>query len=844
MKSKKRDELFEKTLISLDWPVILERLVGYAGSMVGKERIRAVTFAQDLSRVLRLQGETSEVRQILDAGVQIPMGGIREIRPFLDSAGKGELLTGRELLDVANSLGACEQLRRFFLERSESCPILQSMVTRFNDLQDLERRLSQSFDTSGELSLAAYPGLAQLRSRIHGLHSQIESKLNGMLSSSQLSGLVQDQYVTMRADRYVIPLKVQARSMDVGIVHDASGSGQTVFVEPRPVIPLNNDLKLAEAEYRREERRILGDLTRQTALAAGQIRDNLRVAAEVELIHARARLSQDLAGTPPTLVEGRYLRLNQARHPVLVLRGLEVVPNDLSIGVGFQALILSGPNTGGKTVALKTLGLCALMTRIGLHIPAGAGSEVGLFKTVLTDIGDQQTVEQDLSTFSGHILGIRGILERVGTDGSDSLVLLDEIAVGTDPTQGAALARALLEAFVDRGAKVVVTTHYTELKSLSVEDPRFANGRVEYDAVGLRPTYRVVLGTPGRSYALDIALKLGLEPELVARARGYVAGGERALEDLLGELEQALTRARDERTVLERERAEAEGLRARYEARMEAAKKEAEAFRAKAMARFELEVRTARDEIADVVRAMQKGGERVITASSARKKISEVTRTLRERAPGSSREVMVETRPVDPARLKVGDRVMVLSLKREGTIQVLPESAGGLVSVSVGGMRVKIWTDDLRQPVTQAGPKSGFSQGKRKKQKKQKGRSTAEMVGAGAADEGPSRGPAGGTYTVPESCIQEGELEHAFQTSTNKVDLRGVRVDEGLDQVERFLDRASLEGERVVFVIHGHGTGAMKAAVRKYLKTSSYVSHFQPGARSQGGDGATVVALI
>lgn len=830
------DELLKKSLISLDWHRLIERLTEYAGSTLGKERIAHLEFHTARDDIQRLQDQTTEVRKLLDDGKAVPIGGIRDIRPVLESAAKGEVLVGRELMDVANTLQAAHQLKRFFVGHADRCPKVLAVATVTHDLQELSALLLNSFDTSGELSSQLYPQLAQLRARIHSMHGRIKDRLGNMLSSADFSSLAQDQYVTMRGDRYVIPLKVQARSMDLGIVHDTSGSGQTVFVEPRQIIPLNNELKMTEAEFRREERRILTELSRKVSLESPRISDNLTVVAELELIHARACLSRDLDAVQPVLTKGHKLVLRQARHPVLVLRGVKVIPNDLSIGADFQALILSGPNTGGKTVSMKLLGLCALMTRVGLHIPAMEGSEVGIFTRIYTDIGDQQTVEQDLSTFSGHIVGIRKVLEDIGEDGSDALVLLDEIAVGTDPAQGAALARAILEAFVDRGAKLIVTTHYAELKTLSVQDKRFANGRVEYDSVGLRPTYRMVIGTPGRSYALDIAEKLGIRHDLIQQARGYLASGQRALEDLLSELEASLSDARDQRTLADRARKEADSLKERYEARLLEVERESQRLREKALARFESEVRSAREDIAKVVGELKKEkGKGLVTSAEAKRKITEVVQKVREHAPKTTTDPLQGSKPIALDQLKVGLKVLVVSLKREGQVVSLPVE-GGLVEIQVGPLRAKVWPDDLRHPMP--GLLNALQQPKGKLERQ------ADRGARRANERDFTVSGVSVSYADDDEHLQTEEgLEHAFQTSRNTLDLRGVRVDEGLAEVERFLDRASLANEPYVFVIHGHGTGAMKHAVRDYLKTCPYARRFQAGSNGQGGDGATVVAL-
>ena len=826
--------LEDQSLHALDWAYIHDSLKERVGSAPARERLDALTFSTDRGEIQHRLDETSEFRKLLDAEENIPIGGIRDLRPLLEAAGKGDILVGRELLDIGNTLEAAHTLKRYVLARSETCPRTSAVAGRIPDLQELARMLLQSFDGDGELSMSAWPALAGLRRRIHQLHNRIRDKLTHLLGGDALGALAQDQFVTMRNDRYVVPLKAQAKGLDVGIVHDASGSGQTVFVEPNQVIPMNNELKMAEAEYRREERRILTELTSRVSAVRGPILHSLETVVGLEIIHARAELSRAMQAHPPVLAETGRIALKQARHPVLVLRGKHVVPNDLEIGGRFQALILSGPNTGGKTVALKTLGLCALMTRAGLHIPALPGSEMGIFSHILSDIGDSQDLEDDLSTFSGHILGVTRILDAIGRDASRALVLLDEIAVGTDPVQGAALARAILETFVARGARVVVTTHYAELKTLSVQDPRFTNGRVEYDAERLEPTYRVVIGTPGRSHALNIAEKLGVDPRLIARARSYLDKGERALEELLGELETALRGARDEKRRFEQARREAESLKARYEAQVAAIHADADRLRRQAMADFEAELKAARAKLSKIVRdAQRKDGVRIITPAQARERIRILADEIHALAPRPL-ETAGDLQAVDPNALTVGAEVFVAGLGKTGRLATRPDGEGR-AEVQLGDLRLKVKVGDLRRP-----PPPGL-QGRDRQAPGNRLEAQAAKRRSRQASQPRTRDASDGRQPLKAS--GDRGLDHVFQTSRNAFDMRGMRVDEGIEKLERFLDRASLDGEPYVFIIHGHGTGALKRAVRTFLKESSYVSAFKPAPRNQGGDGATVAAL-
>ncbi len=815
-----RETLERESLGALDWPLLLKALEARVGSVPGREKVRGFALAASLTEARIRQNETTELRRLLDDGISVPTGGLRDIRGHTASAEKGATLVARELLDVADTLTACHRLKEAINAHAHLCPTVQATAGRMHDLQDLTRLLEVSFTSSGDLSPETYPAVGQLRNRILALHQTIQNRLSSLLLTEELAPLAQDHYATMRGERYVVPLKVQARSMDVGIVHDTSGSGQTVFVEPRQVVPMNNELKVAEAELRRTEAKILANLSARVAGAAGRIRENLDLFAEIEVMYARARLSQDLEATPPVLSSRPLMRLRRVRHPILALRGLDVVPNDLSIGERHQAIILSGPNTGGKTVALKTMGLCALMARSGLHLPAESGSQVGFFENVLTDIGDRQTVEADLSTFSGHMLTLKGILEALGSHGTRTLVLIDEIAAGTDPAQGAVLARALLESFADTGARIVATTHYAELKTLPVEDQRFVNARVIYDPVRLCPTFRVEVGVPGRSFAFDVAERLGMPNRVVERARGWLEGGQRALEDLLGELEKTLSRVRDEKTLLERERKALEAKRREYAASLERLEKDKVRFQREAVAEFEREVHKAREQIRVIVRDLQRrGSDRLRRAGAARRRVEDVAAKVRGLAPdGQGRP----ERRVPWTELKPGTKVWISGMGKTGTVVAVPDQHGGMVETMVGGLRVKAWPEDLRRPPADTEIASA-----------------PRRPGVPERDTGASRSR---PISVPPPPRPE-ELTHAIQTSTNILDLRGLRVDEALSRIDHFLDRAALRGDTIVFLIHGHGTGALKRATREHLEHSPYIVAFQPGAKHQGGDGVTVVGL-
>jgi DNA mismatch repair protein MutS2 len=590
---------------------------------------------------------------------------------------------------------------------------------------------------------------------------------------------LQDEFVTLREDRFVLPLRASFKSMGLGIVHDTSRTGETVFVEPTALVDLNNRLKVAEIDIRRESRRILEDLAAAVSEAAPGLRTDRHTLTRLDVIGAAARLAAAYDGMPVEIVDESLVDLTALRHPLLALRSasekMKVTANDLVLGEvegrsQAKALVISGPNAGGKTVLLKSIGLAVLLARAGLHVPAAAGSRVGFFHQVLADIGDQQSVLGDLSTFSAHLANLSGMLERAQGAGEQNLLILcDELMVGTHPDQGAALARAMLEAMADAPGLIVVTTHFDSLKALAEGDARFRNAGMEYDLAKLRPTFRLKDGVPGRSYALDIAARIGLPDSVLARARLLMSEGSLGLEETLRNLqerEQALERAGQQ---LEAARLELEEAKEELEVRTDAEKVATEA-----LTRRERELAMRSREAIDAA------------VRDARDAISEIVREVRrERSPQA----------VDAARLALEKKA------KEVTAQ-LPEPA-------------PLDVNKLREALAN---RAFGGSGKAKTQATQRPKS---------APPAPNKDDA----------------SLVLQSRANTVDLRGQRADEALIELEAFLDRTALEGADAVFVIHGHGTGALRKVVREYLATSPYVARFRAGGAGEGGDGVSVVSL-
>ena len=807
-----RVPLSERSVESLDWPRILDALVERASTNLGRERCADLQFCDDAVSARMALAEVGEMMALHVGGLAPPLGSIEDIRAALGGALKGEILGGPPLVQIAHTLEGLDRLWRHLVQHSALAPKLYVTAGRIRPLPDLAAWLLGSFDSRSELSASTYPQLSSLRGRKSRLHSSIRDTLVSLRGQDRFTDSLQDDFLAMRNDRYVLPVKASSKRSGLGIVHDTSGSGQTVFVEPHEVIELNNDLKMADAELRQEELRILRDLTERVALVAGDVRRSLGAAAHLDLVAAKAILGIDLDCSVPEVPDQPVLRLREARHPILALRGVEVVPNDIDLGRKVQALVLSGPNTGGKTITLKTLGMAALMVKAGIPIPADPDSQVGFFGRVLTDIGDQQNVEEDLSTFSGHVLCLVEVLRELEQDHEPALVLVDEIAVGTDPVQGAALGKALLLALLDRGALLATTTHYPELKALSATDERFASGRVEFDADAGRPTYRLTVGKPGSSHALDVAARVGLPSEILVLAREYLDPNTADVEDLLAGLETELNAAREARRSADEDRQAAQGELEEVRAERDRLQRRERDLQRELRAKFEQEVRGYRASVRGALREIKQRDD-VASAERARQRINEGAAVVRDRLAGEVQQESVDQ--LNPASLVVGAPVRVSSLGKEARVLTAPDRRGRL-AVEVDGLRLQVKAADLER-----------SRGPMLPAKKKK-----------RARPAPVREP---KHEAEVAAV--GGTESAFRAEHNTLDLRGERMEEALERTDRFMDDASMDHTPFVFILHGHGTGVLKSAVRQLLRRSSYVEEFAPGSRSQGGDGITVVKI-
>lgn len=782
--------LEEATHQGLDWPYVVAHWAACAHTPMGAAAVRAMGPLPSREAALAAMDATDEVLHLEDVGAVLAVGAVSDERPAVRRAAKGQVLEGAELLAAARSLEALLAVHKTLMA-AEDVPTLAHIAERIEVDGLVADELLASFDLTGRLSGERYPELAELRRAITNLHEQVRGTLDRMVRGEEISDdLLQDRYWTVRDDRYVLPIKSHAKRWDLGIVHGTSSTGRTVFVEPHAVVELNNQVRLAEGRLRAAEHAILTQLSVDLGTQAEPLEAAIEAAIEIDVACARAGLSRHLEAARPQVGTGDRIRLTQGRHPVLVLRGVPVVANDLEVTEVHPVLVLSGPNAGGKTVALKTLALCAQLVRYGCHVPAAEGSRVDWFRDVLASIGDQQTVEGDLSSFSAHLVTLRAMLDGAGPG---QLILLDELASGTDPAQGAALAQAVCEHLAEVGPRVVVTTHFAALKAMGAAHPRFQVAAVQY--VNGKPTYRVLMGATGESHALDIAARVGLPDSILARSEAVLGEQQAELGRLLSALEEERAKAQQARDEIEAIRAEAAERARSLEAREARVRARAKELEEEAAAAFTSRLREAEKAIGQVVAQLQRNPSHK-AAEAARATVG----ALASMVPAAP----AVTPHAEPSALQVGDTVRLKNTRGSGEIIGL---SGSAAQVRVGGLTVKVKLAELeriRAPTKREEPRARVS---------------------------------------VERAPRAAELGEAVRVQSNTLDMRGMRVDEGQDAAEQFFDKAVRGGWSTVFLLHGHGTGALKDGLRNWLRSSGYVHDWVPASEDQGGDAFTVVQL-
>ncbi len=797
------------TLRSLELGAIVELLAARTSFAPSRELAEATLPMADARHVALLQEQTDEAVRWLTDQAQASIGGARDIRSALQRARRGGRLTAAELLEIADTLRATSQVAaRLSGWKGHHLAEVHDLL---DDAPPLRERIERSVDDTGQVLDGASTELAAIRRRMRTAQDRVRERLNAMLRSSQLAAVIGEPIVTVRAGRYVIPVRAEAKGRLKGIVHDQSTSGATLFIEPLTVVELNNTWTQAALDEEREVERILEALSRAVEERAEALDASLHALARADLWLARARLAADLDGVRPA-VSDDAVELLSARHPLL---GAGAVPIDLRLGArfGYRAMVITGPNTGGKTVSLKTLGLLVLMHQAGLRVPAAEGARLPVFRRVMADIGDEQSIAQSLSTFSSHL---RNVVRFVGAADAGSLVLLDEIGAGTDPTEGSAVAMAIVERLLAAGSTVAATTHYAELKTFATEHPEVTNASVEFDVATLRPTYRLTIGLPGKSQAFAIAERLGLPEGVLADARQRLSAEHLSMEETLAAIQRSEV-ARDEQLSLARE--ERTAARAEHDrARAGVARARREAAQILADARHaadELLARTERD-AAELRREMHRlentargrghgrgpaeAGLEALERRAAASRAAAHAAVTQDGEPGADRPDRPELASTAPEQPRVGLWGRSRTLGRTGRI-VERSGRTGRITLETEGARLVIPADDVEvvpEPISGPPPRDAHAD---------------ELRRQAAARVSPT------------------------------LDLHGERVQAALERLEAYLNDALLAGLDTVTVIHGAGTGALRRAVREYLAEHARVRSTRPGRRDEGGDGATVVEL-
>lgn len=787
----------DKTLNVLDYSKITEMLSEQASSEITKKLIselRPVCCAQEIRE---RQRETTESVRLITAKGPLPVGGFYDIKGLAGFARKGGVLTMAQLLKILYNMKAAERTAAFLKgDGVPELPVIGSMV----EILAVHRKFSAEIDrciiSEDEMSDNASTQLRSIRRAIVRQNDAIKAKINQILHSERM--ILQDAIVTLRNGRYVIPVKQEHKGSVPGIVHDQSGSGATLFIEPQAIVNMNNELRQLELDEKAEINRILGELSEGVSELYHELVNNQDLLLKLDMINAKGKLSVEMDGEEPLISDDRELILRCASHPLIEKK--TVVPINIGIGGAYRTLVVTGPNTGGKTVTLKTTGLLCLMAQSGLHIPVAAGSKIPVFKNIFADIGDEQSIEQNLSTFSSHMANIVEIMKEA--DG-DSLVLLDELGAGTDPTEGAALAISILETLADKGGCTIATTHYTELKKFAISTEGVENASMEFDIETLSPTYKLTIGLPGKSNAFEISRKLGLPDEVTERAAELLEGGDIAFEDIISSIEEDKKKAEAERTEAIAANLEIKRMKEEIESKLKKLEERREKELSKAREEAREIVREAketadefRDELKEIAR-LESMGERNKRFDAGRRRLREVEKKNRNTIKRETNE-----KPIDPAQLSLGDRVKILTFGQNGEICELPDAKGEL-QVQAGAMKFGVNIKDIMlidKPKSKtASRKAGSSYGAVYRQK-------AKTVSA-------------------------------------SIDVRGKNLDDALIEVEKYIDDAFISGLPEVTVIHGRGEGILSKGLRAAMRTNKNVKEYRRGGFDEGGDGVTVVKL-
>ncbi|KKB72634.1 MULTISPECIES: endonuclease MutS2 [Bacillus] len=782
----------QKALSALEFHKVKEQLAEHAASSLGKEMLFDLKPSRSFEEVKKLLEEVDEAGTVLRLKGSAPFGGLSDIRKAVRRAEIGSILSPAEFTEISGLLYAAKQMKHFLeglFEDGVEIPHLHQYAEQLIPLSDLEKDINSCIDDHGEVLDHASETLRGIRTQLRTLESRIRDRLEAMLRSSSAQKMLSDTIITIRNDRFVIPVKQEYRSSYGGIVHDQSSSGATLFIEPQVIVDMNNSLRQAKVNEKQEIERILRVLTEKTAEHTDELLHNVKILQTLDFIFAKAKYAKATKAVKPAVNRDGYVRFIRARHPLLPAD--QVVPNDIELGGDYTTIVITGPNTGGKTVTLKTLGLLTLMAQSGLHVPAEEGSETAVFDQVFADIGDEQSIEQSLSTFSSHMVNIVDILKDMTPN---SLVLFDELGAGTDPQEGAALAISILDEVCQTGARVIATTHYPELKAYGYNRENVINASVEFDIETLSPTYKLLIGVPGRSNAFEISKRLGLPERLISRAKAEMTAEHNEVDTMIASLEDSKKRAETELAETEAIRAEAEALHRDLKKQISEWQEKKDRLYEEAEQKAAEKVKEAMKEADDIIQSLRMIKDEQKTFKDH--ELIEAKKRLEEAVPSFEKTKKPVQKKTDKRTLKPGDEVKVLTFGQKGTL--LEKTGADEWNVQIGILKMKVKEKDLEFLKSAPEP--------------EKQQSIAKVKGK--------------DYHV--------SLE---------LDLRGERYESALHRVEKYLDDAVLAGYPRVSIIHGKGTGALRKGVQDLLKNHRSVKNSRFGEAGEGGSGVTIVEL-
>jgi len=789
----------ERTIRVLEFDKIRTKLAGLTASELGRELVESLVPDTSFMRVKNLLKETSDGVSCVVRRGSPPLGGIHDVRMSLKRVELGGILNPGELLKIGDVLRASRNLKNYANSDSieEDSNIAVELINQLETNRRIEDKISLSIVNEEEIADNASPTLSNIRRQIKVLQNSIKERLNDIIRSSKYQKYMQEAIVTIRGDRYVVPVKQEYRNEVPGLVHDSSSSGATIFIEPMAVVEANNDIKQLRIKEQAEIERILAELTNDVEGIITSLKSNISLLAKLDFIFAKAKLSVDYNCVCPRLNDERRISIKKGRHPLLDKS--TVVPIDLWIGDKFNTLVVTGPNTGGKTVTLKTAGLFTLMIQSGLHIPANEGSEMSVFDKVFADIGDEQSIEQSLSTFSSHMKNIVKIFESVD---DRSLVLFDELGAGTDPTEGAALAMAILESLHQTGVVTIATTHYSELKVYAISTQGVENACCEFDVETLKPTYRLLIGIPGKSNAFAISKRLGLSENIVDRAKEFLTQEDIKFEDMLMTIEKNRSESEKEKIAAQSYRMEIEKLKNELEEQKRRLTAEKEKIIKDARENARKILLNAKEEAEEILAEMRRlesereAEERNRTTEELRLKLKSKINKIEDSLAESALPKHGYVKP--PKNLKPGDSVLIVNLNQKGTVIIPPDKDGEAI-VQAGIMKINVHVTNLKLIDEQRN----------------------EVHNSGTGRIGISKS----------------------KNITTEIDLRGFNLDEAIEQVDKYLDDASIAGLQEVMIIHGKGTGILRNGIHQFLKANPHIKSFRLGKYGEGESGVTVAEL-